>query len=290
MKVIKLIAVALLFSLVACATESTISSDAVEKTASPAVEKVITTRTEKEMARDQYRNPVETLQFFQVEPGMSVAEALPGGGWYSKILANHLGSEGALYGLNYVDDMWARFGFFSPERIAERIASTAQFPEKVAEFTANGIASKGFTFNTVPDELKGTVDRVLFIRALHNLNRFEQEAGTMSAALAATSDLLKANGLVGVVQHRLPESHTEKTDGSRGYLKYSDLIAAFAKAGFELAAESEINANSNDQPSESDIVWRLPPSFNGSRDNEELKQKMMEIGESDRMTLLFKKK
>lgn len=241
--------------------------------------------------RDQYRNPVKTLSFFQVEPGMVVAEALPGGGWYSNILANYLGKDGELYGLNYVDDMWARFGFFSEERIAQRIAATKEFPGKVAEFTSNGIKADGFTFETVPGSLNGKVDRVLYIRAMHNLSRFEEEAGTMTQALNTTYRMLKADGMVGVVQHEVDESAPDASaTGARGYLKESAVIAAFEEAGFELVAKSDVNKNPKDKPTAEEIVWRLPPSFNGSRDDEEKRKAMAAIGESNRMTLLFKKK
>lgn len=247
-------------------------------------------RSDDAKQRDKYRNPAQTLAFFRVEPGMTVAEALPGGGWYSNIVANYLGSEGKLYGINYADDMWPRFGFFSQERIDDFVSRTAKFPSMVEGFTNNGIATQGFTFATMPKNLEGSVDRILAIRALHNLNRFEDNAGTMSQALEVMHKLLKKDGMVGVVQHRLPESSTTATQGQRGYLKQSEVIETFKKAGFELVASSEINANPNDKPSDSDIVWRLPPSYNGSGDDEAKKAAMDAIGESDRMTLLFKKK
>ena len=267
-----------------------LGSTSVVASPAPSLEQVVESRDETAKARDKYRHPVETLEFFQVKPGMVVAEALPGGGWYTEILANYLGKDGKLYGVNYPDDMWARFGFFSPERIKERIASTGQFPELVAGFTENGPKAEGFTFATVPNAAEGTVDRVLFIRALHNLNRFEQEAGTMTQAIEATNKLLKKGGMVGVVQHRAPESAAkDSVQGNRGYMKQSDIIKLFTNAGFKLVGKSEINANPKDNPGESDIVWRLPPSFNGSRDNPEQKQAMQAIGESDRMTLLFRK-
>ena len=96
--------------------------------------------------------------------------------------------------------------------------------------------------------------------------------------------------MVGVVQHRLPESAAaEGADGSRGYLKQSDVVAAFEAAGFELVASSEINANPKDVPGAEDIVWRLPPSLNGSAEDPEKREAMKAIGESDRMTLLFRK-
>ena len=257
---------------------------------SSALQAAVDGRSEEDKARDTYRHPAETLAFFKVEPGMTVAEALPGGGWYTRVLAPYLGSEGSWYGVNYADTMWPLFGFFSEERIAQRIASTAKFPDMVAEITDNGINAQGFTFSTAPPELAGTVDRVLMVRALHNLNRFEESAGTRSQALAATRSLLKDDGMVGVVQHRLPESAAaEGADGSRGYLKQSDVVAAFEAAGFELVASSEINANPKDVPGAEDRVWRLPPSLSGSAEDPELREAMKAIGESDRMTLLFRK-
>ena len=262
----------------------------VSKIDDKALHAAIDKRSEKDKARDQYRNPAKTLAFFQIEPGMKVAEALPGGGWYSKILADYLGGKGALYGINYADDMWPRFGFFSEDRIKNFIARTTEFPGMISEFTDNGIATDGFTFATIPSTLNGTLDRVLFVRALHNLNRFEAEAGTASQALKASYDLLKPGGMVGVVQHRLDENAgAEGANGQRGYLKQSQVVEAFKSAGFELVATTEFNANPKDQPSESDVVWRLPPSLNGVKDNEQKKKAMLAIGESDRMTLLFKK-
>lgn len=254
------------------------------------LQQVVSQRAEQDKARDGARHPVETLSFFKIAPGMTVAEALPGGGWYSKILANYLGEGATLYGLNYDDDMWARFGFFSEDRIKERIAATKQFPEQVKGFTDSGIKSDGFTFSTVPASMDGTVDRVLFVRALHNLSRFENEAQTLTKALAATHRMLKKDGYVGVVQHRLPEEASDAgANGSRGYLKESAVKKMFADAGFELVASSQVNANPKDMPSESDMVWRLPPTYFGTGDDEAKKAAADAIGESNRMTLLFKK-
>lgn len=250
---------------------------------------VVAERSDEAKARDTQRHPVETLSFFQLKPGMTVAEALPGGGWYSGIIANYLGEDGTLYGINYVDSMWPRFGFFSEERIKDMIASTKGFPGLVAELTDNGIKADGYTFETIPESIHGTVDRVLFIRALHNLNRFEKEAGTLTQALKTTHDMLKPGGMVGVVQHEIAESDAD-TDGSRGYLKASQVIASFEAAGFELVSSSDINKNPKDKPAASDIVWRLPPTYFGTKDDEAKKKAVDEIGESNRMTLLFKKK
>lgn len=251
---------------------------------------VVASRSAEDRARDDARHPVATLDFFKVQPGMSVAEALPGRGWYSKILANYLGANGSLYGVNYVDSMWTMFSFATEEWAAQRIALTGKFPDMVAGLTDNGINAAGFTFDTVPPKVVGTVDRVLMIRALHNLNRFESQAGTRTQALAAVRSMLADDGLVGVVQHRAPEDASDEwADGSNGYLKQSAVIEMFKEAGFHLIARSEINANPKDQPGAKDMVWRLPPSLRTSEDDPELRKAMEEIGESDRMTLLFSK-
>lgn len=256
----------------------------------PALVQAVEARSAEQKARDMYRHPIETLTFFKVEPGMTVAEGLPGGGWYTRILANYLGRRGTLYGVNYVDRMWPMFSFATEDWIKQNTAATSRFAETVKSFTDNGITARGMTFNTIPAEIAGTVDRVLMIRALHNLNRFEASAGTRTQALTAIRGMLKPDGLVGVVQHRLPESApTEGSDGSRGYLKQSDVIKVFEDAGFELVASSEINANPQDNPGPVDVVWRLPPSLNTSKDDPELRARMEAIGESDRMTLLFQK-
>jgi len=250
---------------------------------------VLASRSDEDTVRDDARQPLETLTFFQVKPGMTVAEALPGGGWYTRILANYLGQDGTLYGVNYPDSLWPMLSYASPEWIAERIAATNNFTAKVATFTDNGITAQGFTFDTVPPEVEDTVDRVLLIRALHNLNRFQQKAGTSSQALAATHAMLKKDGLVGVVQHRAPATASEEwANGNKGYLNEAAVITMFEEAGFVLVAQSEINANPLDQPSGEDSVWRLPPSLRGSNDDEQ-REAMVAIGESDRMTLLFRK-
>jgi predicted methyltransferase len=186
--------------------------------------------------------------------------------------------------------MWPLFPDADAQWIAERSAATTKFPAMVKEFTTNGIKASSFTFNTVPPGIAGTVDRVLVIRALHNLNRFESQAGTRSQALASIRSMLKSDGLVGVVQHRAPVADSASgTDGSRGYLVESEVIQMFEEAGFELVATSDINANPLDQPGPEDTVWRLPPALRTSANDPELRTKMQAIGESDRMTLLFRK-
>ncbi len=254
-------------------------------TASKKLETVLAARIATEKARDGARHPGETLAFFGIEPGMKVAEAIPGGGWYTKILAPYVGSSGAIYGVNYQDRVWSLFGW-DAERVAGAIAGSAEFPGKVAQWAGDEIPALGFAFDAVPREVEGTVDTVLLIRALHNLHRFE-DSGVLDEALQATYAMLKPGGVVGVVQHRAPESASDAwAAGQAGYLKASKVKALLEGAGFVFEASSEINANPKDQPGEKDIVWRLPPSYAGGEDT---KAAVDLIGESDRMTLRFRK-
>ena len=127
---------------------------------------------------------------------------------------------------------------------------------------------------------------MLFVRALHNLSRFS-DTGVLDEAIAAAHTLLKPGGVVGVVQHRAPENAPDEwATGRAGYLKPSAVIAMFTKAGFTLDGSSEINANAKDQPTSKDVVWRLPPSYALGPDTRDA---MDSIGESDRMTLRFRK-
>lgn len=251
---------------------------------------VLAARSEEDRARDAYRHPLETLTLFQVKPGMTVAEGLPGEGWYTRILANYLGGKGKLFGVNFADRIWPMYSDATDKWIEKRIGETGKFTAKVRQYTNNGITAKGFTFAAIPPEVAGTVDRVLMIRALHPLYRFEAQAGTLTQAMAAIRGLLQEGGLVGVVQHRAPESASDEwADGSHGYLKQSAVIAVFEKAGFELLESSEVNANPRDKPGPEDSVWRLPPTLRTSQNDPQLQAAMRAIGESDRMTLLFRK-
>ncbi len=112
----------------------------------------------------------------------------------------------------------------------------------------------------------------------------------MTAALENAHQVLKPGGILGVVQH---EARAEMPDswanGSNGYLKRDFLIAKLEEAGFEYVGSSDINQNPADQPTDKDIVWRLPPNYATSAENPELKAQMQAIGESNRMTLKFKK-
>jgi len=257
------------------------------------LETILAAQPDKTKARYDARHPQETLEFFGITPGMTVVEALPGGGWYSKILVPYLGNEGHLVGVDYAIDMWSEFGgrLSAPEFIEGKKTWAAEWVEGAQAWRAGTTGEiSAFTFGGRAAAMDGKADAVLFIRALHNVSRFEEKGGYMTQALADTHALLKPGGVVGVVQHQGPEGNTDEwATGSNGYLKKSDVIAKFKAAGFELVKESAINENPKDIPSNEDIVWRLPQSLATSRDDAELKAKMEAIGESNRMTLLFKK-
>ncbi len=309
MKTINYLFTAMLaLSLGACSSSDDASSQGDATTAEPAAEievaaapapmgnsarlaGVLAAQPEERQARYPYRHPQETLEFFGIEPGMTVVEVLPGRGWYSPILVSYLGSEGHLVGADYPLDMWSNFAFADEAFIEKRRAWVDTWPEDAAGWRGDdGSSAEATRIGEFREGLAGTVDAVLFIRALHNLNRFEDVGDYRSKALSDTMMLLKPGGVVGVVQHQAPEERgLEWADGSRGYLNKGAVIAFFEAAGFELVAESDVNANSLDVPGEEDIVWRLPPSLNTSKDNPDLRAQYEEIGESNRMTLLFRK-
>jgi predicted methyltransferase len=235
------------------------------------------------------RHPQQTLEFFEIKPGMTVIEALPGGGWYSKILMPYLGKNGSLIGADYAPDLFPLFGFFKPEALEKKKTWVKDWTSEAGQWRGDDWASvAAFQFGNLPTKMHNKADAVLFIRALHNLARFENQGQFLTAALKNTYDSLKPGGIVGIVQHQAPESAGDAwANGDNGYLKKSFVIKVMQDAGFKFVAQSAINENSADTPSENDFVWRLPPSFASSRDNAELKTQYAAIGESNRMTLKF---
>ncbi|MFT5084908.1 MAG: putative methyltransferase [Lentisphaeria bacterium] len=269
-----------------------INLEAAEKTRANLLAGILEAQNDEAKDRFQYRHPGETLDFMGIQPGMTVVEALPGGGWYSKILAPYLSKEGQLIGVDYSIDMWPHFDFGTPEFIEKRKKWADEWPTEAKAWAGDeGAAVSAFTFGSLPYTLNNSVDAVLFVRSLHNIARFEEDGGFFSAALQGTYRVLKKDGVVGVVQHAANEDKSDEwANGSNGYLKKSAVITQFENAGFKLLKESSLNENPKDQPGEEDIVWRLPPSYATSQDNEILKSEYAAIGESNRMTLLFRKK
>jgi len=300
---LRTIAFILVLTLVACqpatetASESPTDAAAEEAAAAmSAVEEdhlaaVLNAQPDDVTARYQYRHPKETLEFFGIEPGMTVLEGLPGRGWYTKLLLPYLGQKGHLIGANYAMDMWPNFAFANEEFLKMQSTWVTDWPAGAEEWRGDdGATIAAFNFGSMPESVAGSADVVFLARVLHNLANFEEEGGFLTAALADCFAALRPGGTLGIVQHHArDEMSDEFADGSHGYLKKAFVITVAEQAGFEFVAESDINANAKDQPTEEDIVWRLPPSFATSADNPELKAKVEAIGESNRMTLKFRK-
>jgi predicted methyltransferase len=290
MRKLALLASALLLS--ACANQSTPAKNSAANTLSGDDLQRLTAITQSlpadHQARYAARHPVETLAFFGVKPGDTVIEALPGEGWYSKILVPYLGKQGELIGVDYNFDLWPKFGsWVNAEFLDGRKRWPTEWPANAKTWGGNdGAAARAYSFDNLPADLTGKVDSVLFIRALHNLYRFENDGGYLTQALAETRRVLKPGGTVGIVQHAVSEDKPNPT-GEAGYLKKSTIVSFMDKAGFELVGESDINKNPKDNPQAGESVWRLPPSLNAPDAD---KAKFRAIGESNRVTLLFRKK
>lgn len=240
-------------------------------------------RRAEDRARDQYRHPAETLAFFQVEPGMTVVDYMPAGGWYSRVLIPYLGQSGTYIGLNpELDD--SQTGYWDMYR-----GTAEKLPAQAREWTG-GEGARVIGANTHDDGLErlaGTADRFLIFREVHNMRRF----GWLHDSLVMARTLLKDDGLLGVVQHRAkPNAPASYTLGDNGYLREQDVIGLMQAFGFELVERSEINANPKDPANWEDGVWTLPPGYRGAGEDAARRAELDAIGESDRMTLLFRKR
>ncbi|AXT31358.1 MAG: class I SAM-dependent methyltransferase [Pseudoalteromonas tunicata] len=234
-------------------------------------------RSSENIARDQYRHPIETLTFFGLQPNMNVVEIWPGNGWYTELLAPALRNEGTYYAAHFPADSEVKYYQRAVNNFNEKLSSNNAFSDVVVtEFypgTHHAIAPAN------------SVDMVLTFRNLHNWY-IQHDLEGVDNAFAAFYSALKPGGILGVVDHRLPENRDERKAKRSGYVKESWVIALAQKAGFEFVAKSEINANPLDTADHEKGVWTLPPRLAlGEQDTE----KYRTIGESDRMTLKFRK-
>lgn len=233
------------------------------------------TRTPANVARDKYRHPVETLAFFGVQPNHTVVEIWPGGGWYTEILAPYLASGGGK--LYLAAPGWGRTGI---EKLKTSNA-TLYGPLVVADFPV---------FDGKPAEIPaGTADAVVTFRNVHNWRMGYRRDDKQDYSLAAFQQIyamLKPGGVLGIEDHRLPESADAERERNSGYIKVSTVRRLAEQAGFQFAGSSEINANPKDSADWPNGVWTLPPSL---RNGEVDREKYLAIGESDRMTLKFVK-
>lgn len=232
-------------------------------------------RSERARARDVYRHPQQTLQFFDLQPTQTVLEIAPGGGWYTDILAPWLREGGHLYEAQYVSP--------SADANAEERATDSTYVRKLAAApaiygtvvvgTLHDGAFSGFDANE-------RFDRVLTFRNIHNWIK----DGQLDANLRAFYRALKPGGELGVEEHRARPGTSLQQMIDSGYVTEAFVIEHAQAAGFVLVGRSEINANPRDTKDYPHGVWSLPPTYEGGDVDRE---RYAAIGESDRMTLKF---
>jgi predicted methyltransferase len=247
-----------------------------DKSAQAALEKAVSNpaRSESNRARDAYRHPVETLAFFGVKPTDTVVELWPGGGWYTEILAPYLADKGKL--------IVAPPAGRGAEGLAKRLDANPALFGKVER--ANFPSVLGGT-GVAPN----SADVVLTFRNVHNWKMGymkPDKADYSEAAFKEIFAMLKPGGVLGIEDHRLPESADVLRERESGYIKVATVRALAEKAGFKFDGASEVNANPKDTTDWPEGVWTLPPTF-ALKDQD--RAKYQAIGESDRMTLRFVK-
>jgi predicted methyltransferase len=226
-------------------------------------------RSESNRARDKFRHPAETLRFFEVAPGQTVVEIYPGGGWYTQILAPLLKGNG-----RYIA---AGPGTEKGQAAVQKLL--ADNKDWFGDVTLTALDATSGSLGVA-----GTADRVLTFRNVHNLLMAGGDVPTK--AFAAFFAALKPGGILGVVDHHLPETADSALEKSSGYIKRSTVIRLAEAAGFKFVSESPVNANPKDTHDWPGGVWTLPPVLKlGETD----RAKYLAIGESDRMTLKFVK-
>ena len=241
-------------------------------------------RTPEEKLRDQWRHPEASLLFWGLKPGDTVIDVAPGTGWWTDILAPYLARTGGRY-------IAATADLNDPKTGDGARKGRAAFESKYeADPKLYGkVSAVGFGQVSGPLAPPGTVDLVLVSREIHDwamVDGFVQKAfGDFRAAL-------KSGGVLAVEDHRAPDGADPKKND--GYISEAYVIAEAKKAGFRLAARSEINANPKDTKDHPFGVWTLPPTRRsapaGQPPNPAFDHaKYDAIGESDRMTLKFVK-
>jgi predicted methyltransferase len=236
-----------------------------------------------ERSRDADRHPEEVLTFLGLEPGMTVVEISPGSGWYTRILAPYVNRSGGAF-------FAAGFDPNDESAYAQRGLTNfkTQFLDQPDIYGPIEVTVVGPTSEGVSPE--ASADLILTFRSAHNW----VPSGYAEKVFADLYRALKPGGVLGVVDHRLPED-VEAENGVRGgYIQESVVVALAETAGFVLEASSPVNANAADTADHPFGVWTLPPTgltagFGKSRDPNFDRTRYDAIGESDRFTLRFRK-
>lgn len=241
-----------------------------------------TWRSEGDKARDGVRHPAATLGFWGLRPTMTVVEIRPGGGYWTDLLAPYLAAgKGQLIVTSGDPEK------MTPTQIVGRDRFLARYKDNQALY---GTLNLGvFAANSdKPLAPAGSVDLIISSRNFHGFVL----QNIKDYAIKSMFDALKPGGLVGIEQHR-GDARRAQNPGS-GYMRQDWVISQMRKGGFEFVGASELNANPNDTKDHPFGVWTLPPTLNtapnGQPANPEFDNtKYKAIGESDRMTLLFRK-
>lgn len=231
-------------------------------------------RTPSYKARDKYRHPVETLQFFELEPDMTVVEIFPGGGWYTEILAPYLKDKGTFYAAGNDPKSHSLYSRKSAKRFKEKMDSNPVYSQVILSV----LEPPGKT-DIAP---ASSVDRVLTFRNIHNWMKAKVADRVFNAMYKA----LKPGGILGVVEHRGNPDVKQDPKAKSGYVNQAYAIQLAEKAGFKFVGSSEINANPKDSKDHPKGVWTLPPTLAMKKKN---RDHYLAIGESDRFTLKFVK-
>ncbi len=232
-------------------------------------------RSETNIARNEFRHPVETLDFFGLRPDMTVIEILPSTGWYTEIIAPYVRDRGKFYAAHFSPNATASYMPPNLRRFEEKISGE---PELYGRITVRHLNPPHEVAIAPPN----SADMALTFRNVHNWIMAGQEHEFFAAFYAA----LKPGGVLGVVEHRaLPGAGMDVMETS-GYVTEAYVKEVAAAAGFEFVDSSEINANPKDPTVHPAGVWTLPPNY---RLGDEDRARYAAIGESDRMTLKFVK-
>jgi predicted methyltransferase len=236
-------------------------------------------------SRDKYRHPVESLTFWGLAPGMTVLEVQPGGGWWTEILAPYAQRTGGRFYATAVD-------LSNPEVPEAARKSRAEFEQRYAAkpdlYGKIELVNWGLKSAPLP---ANTFDFILTARSVHGWIR---SPGMVEKAFRDFAGALKPGGILAVEQHRANPGPQDPKAVS-GYVTEAFVIEQAEKAGLELAARSEINANPKDTKDHPFGVWTLPPTLRSTAYGSDATDpsfdhsKYLAIGESDRMTLKFVK-
>lgn len=234
-------------------------------------------RSVENKARNQYRHPVETLEFFGIKDGMTVMEIWPGGGWYTEILAPAMRDHGNLIIATWDPEIEGQpaYRYRLPKQMEEAFANNPQVYDQVTleYFSPPGSPSLGEA---------DSLDVIVTFRNTHGW----VGGGSAQDIFNEFARVLKPGGILGVVQHRADDGSDPAVTAKSGYVSEQAVKEFAHNAGFVFEDSSEVNANPKDTKDHPEGVWTLPPGLElGDKD----KEKYQAIGESDRMTLRFRK-